>query len=106
MVDGQDLVEFEFVLDFVAFVTLKQHPAKSFAVREDAVESTNFALPRLCADARSNNAWQIEIQLTSNSRFAAAVAVVDVAIVVAAVELVAIISAAGCSSTAVECEWD
>lgn len=74
VVDGQDLVEFEFVLGFVAFVTLKQHLAKSFAVRVDAVESTNFALPRLCADARSNNAWQIEIQLTSNSCFA----VVDV----------------------------
>lgn len=88
VVDGQDLVGF--VLGSVAFATLKQRPAKAFAVRGDAVELTNFALLLWCVDARWNNVWPIEIRLTSSSHFA----------------VVAIVVAVAAESVAVECALD
>lgn len=56
VVDGQDLVGFEFVLLGFAFVASVQRPvAVAFAVREDVAVSINFALLPKCVDVTSNN---------------------------------------------------
>lgn len=80
VVDGQDLVGFEFVLGFAASATLTQRLAKAFAAHANVVELTNFVRLQWYVDVVSNNVLLIEIRFPSCSRFV----VVAVASVVAA----------------------